>query len=84
MHTHTLPLAKAEYGIKLHAGPIAGEGAIHIALKPWWRAAQILLARIDRVGCAKLSRKVQLVVEYVNPDYHTGSRASFGTGIKSG
>jgi len=34
MHTHTLPLEKAEYGIKLLAGQIAGEEAIHIALKP--------------------------------------------------
>ncbi|HVA81941.1 MAG TPA: zinc-binding dehydrogenase [Candidatus Binataceae bacterium] len=34
MHTHTLPLEKAEYGIKLLAGQIPGEEAIHIALKP--------------------------------------------------
>lgn len=34
MHTHTLPLEKAEYGIKLLAGQIAGEEAIHVALKP--------------------------------------------------
>lgn len=34
MHTHTLPLAKAEYAIKLLAGQIPNEDAIHITLKP--------------------------------------------------
>jgi threonine dehydrogenase-like Zn-dependent dehydrogenase len=34
MHTHTLPLEKAEHAIDLLAGKVPGEEAIHIALKP--------------------------------------------------
>ncbi len=34
MHTHTLPLDQAERAIKLLAGEIPGEEAIHIAIKP--------------------------------------------------
>ena len=34
MHTHTLPIQKAEYAIELLAGKIPGEQAIHIALTP--------------------------------------------------
>jgi len=34
MHTHTLPLEKAEHAINLLAGNVSGEDAIHIALKP--------------------------------------------------
>jgi hypothetical protein len=33
MHTHTIPLERAEHAIKLLAGEIPGEEAIHIALK---------------------------------------------------
>jgi threonine dehydrogenase-like Zn-dependent dehydrogenase len=34
MHTHTLPLEEAERGLKLLAGEVPGEEAIHIALAP--------------------------------------------------
>jgi threonine dehydrogenase-like Zn-dependent dehydrogenase len=34
MHTHTLPLAEAERGLRLLAGEEPGEEAIHIALVP--------------------------------------------------
>ena len=34
MHTHTLPLEKAEHAIRILAGEVPGEEAIHIALKP--------------------------------------------------
>jgi threonine dehydrogenase-like Zn-dependent dehydrogenase len=33
MHTHTFPLEKAEHAIKILAGEVPGEEAIHIALK---------------------------------------------------
>ena len=33
MHTHTLPLEQAEHAIKILAGEIPGEEAIHIAIK---------------------------------------------------
>jgi threonine dehydrogenase-like Zn-dependent dehydrogenase len=38
MHTHTLPLEDAEHALKLLAGDIEGEEAIHIALVPDARA----------------------------------------------
>jgi threonine dehydrogenase-like Zn-dependent dehydrogenase len=34
MHTHTLPLAEAEHGLRLLSGKVEGEEAIHIALVP--------------------------------------------------
>ena len=34
MHTHTLPLAEAEHGLRLLAGQVPGEDAVHIALIP--------------------------------------------------
>ncbi|MBI5289317.1 MAG: alcohol dehydrogenase catalytic domain-containing protein [Chloroflexi bacterium] len=34
MHTHTLPLAEAERGLRLLSGQVEGEEAIHIALIP--------------------------------------------------
>ena len=34
MHTHTLPLGEAEYGLRLLAGQVEGDDAIHIALVP--------------------------------------------------
>ncbi len=34
LHTHTLPLAEAERGIRLLAGEVPGEEAIHVALVP--------------------------------------------------
>ncbi len=33
MHTHTLPLEQAEHAIKILAGEVPGEEAIHIAIK---------------------------------------------------
>jgi threonine dehydrogenase-like Zn-dependent dehydrogenase len=34
LHTHTLPLPEAEHALKLLAGQVPGESAIHIALAP--------------------------------------------------
>jgi threonine dehydrogenase-like Zn-dependent dehydrogenase len=34
MHTHTLPLEEAERGLRLLAGEVPGEQAVHIALVP--------------------------------------------------
>lgn len=34
MHTHTLPLAEADRGLRLLAGDVPGEDAVHIALVP--------------------------------------------------
>jgi len=34
MHTHTLPLAEAERGLRLLSGQVEGEDAVHIALIP--------------------------------------------------